>query len=70
MIALWTMSLVLLAASVVVFYFAGAQPLWLRLVLALCIWPLPPLLLTLWVVAVGDRAPSDAITISTPEAKQ
>ena len=70
MIALWAMSLVLLAVAVGAFYFLGGYPLWLRLVVSLCLWPLPPLVVTAWVVAVGDKAPPDAITITQPERKK
>jgi hypothetical protein len=69
-IVLWAASLVLLGLAVGAFYFLGGYPLWLRLVVALCVWPIPPVIVTAWVIAVGDQAPPDAITISKPEAKR
>ena len=66
MIALWAMSLLLLAGAIGAFYFLAAYPLWLRLVIALVLWPLPPLLVTAWVFVVGDKPSPDAITVTRP----
>jgi hypothetical protein len=69
-ILLWAASILLLAVAVGAFYFLGSYPLWLRLTVALALWPLPPLVVTAWVIAVGDKAPPDAITITQPGAKR
>jgi hypothetical protein len=69
-IGLWLGSLVLLAVAVGAFYFLGAYPMWLRLVVALCIWPVPPVVVTAWVIAVGDQAAPDARTVTPSELKR
>jgi hypothetical protein len=67
---LWAASLLLLGLAVGAFYFLAGYPLWLRLVVALCLWPIPPAIVTAWVITVGDQAPPDARTIAPSELKR
>lgn len=66
MIMLWIYSLPLLLLAGVVFWFMRTSALWLRFAVAGSIWLVPPLVLTVWVLIVGDQPPPDAIIVAPP----
>jgi len=56
--------IMMLGAALGAFYLLRRRRLWLRWTLTLLLFPGMPLLITCWVVSVGDKAPPDAITVS------
>jgi hypothetical protein len=61
MVILW---IVMLGAAFGAFYLLRRRRLWLRWTATLLLFPGMPLLITCWLVNVGDKAPPDAITVS------
>jgi hypothetical protein len=61
MIVLW---IILLGAALGAFYLLRKRSPWLRWTATLLLFPGAPLLITGWVVSVGDKAPPDAITVT------
>jgi membrane protein implicated in regulation of membrane protease activity len=55
--------LVFLVLGVIAFFFMPSLSSPMRISVALAIFLIPSIALTIWVVKIGDRAPSDAITI-------
>lgn len=60
MIALY---LFFLALGVVAFYLTAHLSLRSRLVTALAVFLIPSVIVTVWIVQVGDRPPTDAIQV-------
>jgi hypothetical protein len=63
MVAAWLLSIPLLAVAVLAFRRMRHSALYMRLLVAGAIWLLVPVALTVWVLAIGDPAPSNAVTI-------
>jgi hypothetical protein len=63
MLVAWLLSIPLLAIAVIAFRRMRRSSLVARLLVAGTIWLLVPVALTLWIIAVGDPAPADGVTI-------
>jgi hypothetical protein len=63
--------IVFFALGVLAFFLTAKLGLPLRSAIALAVFLIPSIILTLWVARVGDKPPSDAVTIvpkpSTPD---
>ena len=56
--------LIFLVAGVMIFFLMGKLGLPIRIAVALAVFLIPSILLTLWVARTGDKPPPDAITIT------
>ena len=56
--------LIFLVAGVAIFFLMGKLGLPIRIAVALAVFLIPSIMLTVWVARTGDKAPPDAITIT------
>lgn len=61
--------LAFLILGILAFFFMPSLSSLMRISVALAIFLIPSIALTIWVIKVGDKAPSDAITILPSNSK-
>ena len=68
MMAMLLWSIPFLIVAVIVFFLISKLDMRLRVGIALAIWLIPTIVLTMWVSMLGDKPPADARTVYPEKA--